>query len=317
VTRAPEQGPDAAALAAAVAALAGSGRIPLGDLPVEPASLGLASDGTHAWLPDEITLLDADTIRAALNGRTRAWLQNLEVHRVIGSTSTLLAERSGRRSIDGHVCLAEVQLAGRGRRGRRWLSPLGGNLAVSLGFGSRRPAGELGGLSLVVGLAVLDALESLGVAGLGLKWPNDLLLGDAKLAGILIELLQQGPAVSFTVGIGINVRLPDAARTAVDQPVADLAGCPSLPDRSRLAAAVISSVTDFVGEFQELGFEPFRAAFDARHRLHGEAATVSMTGAEPVSGRVLGVSEGGGIRLATDAGDQVFHGGEISLRRAP
>ena len=308
--------PDAAALAAAVAALTESRRVPLAGLEVDPDSLGLASDGTHAWLPEGTTLLDGSAIGAALSSRARQWLTSLEVHRVVGSTSTLLAERHLRGSIDGHVCLAEVQLAGRGRRGRRWLSPLGGNLAVSLGFASRRPAAELGGLSLVVGLAVLDALESLGMSDLGLKWPNDLLLGDAKLAGILIELLQRGDAASFTVGIGVNVRLPDAARRAVDQAIADLGDTADPPDRSLLAAAVISSVVEFVAEFQSLGFEPFRDAFDARHRLHGQQATVSVPGAAAVSGRVAGVSPSGGLQLATGSGVREFHGGEISLRAA-
>lgn len=306
--------PDAAALAAAVAALTESGRVPLKDLEIDPGSLGLASDGVHAWLPEGASLLDGAAIDAALSTRARTWLTSLEVHRVIASTSTLLAERHLRSSIDGHVCLAEVQIAGRGRRGRRWLSPLGGNLAVSLGFDSRRPAAELGGLSLVVGLAVLDALESLGIPDLGLKWPNDLLLGDAKLAGILIELLQRDARASFTVGIGINVRLPEAARHAVDQAIADLADRADPPERSVLAAAVISSVVEFVAEFQTRGFEPFQDAFDARHRLHGQRATVSGAGAAAVSGRVVGVSPSGGVRLATPDGVREFHGGEISLR---
>jgi len=304
-------------LEAAVTALARDGRVVLDHLPAAPEQLGLDSDGVHAWLPEHVELLDADAIRARLGGRARDWLRALHVHRVIGSTSTRLAEESQTATIAGRVHLAEVQLAGRGRRGRAWFSPLGGNLAVSLGFAAERPPAALGGLSLVVGLGVVDALDGLGVAGVDLKWPNGLLLGDAKLAGILIELLQTPHGAEFSAGVGINVALPEAVRTGVEQPITDLAhGASAAPDRSLLAGAVISSVVEFVLEFQRLGFEPFRATFDARHCLLGREGTVLASGAEPQRGEVLGVSASGGLRLRTAAGVREFHGGEVSLRGA-
>ena len=305
----------AARLEAAVMTLARDGRVALENLPAAPQQLGLESDAVHAWLPRHVDLLDAHSIRAGLDGRARDWLRALQVHRVIGSTSTRLAEESETSTIAGRVLLAEVQLAGRGRRGRTWFSPLGGNLAVSLGFASERPPAELAGLSLVVGLGVVDALDRLGVEGVALKWPNDLLLGGAKLAGILIEVLQTPRGAEFSVGIGINVALPEAVRTGVGQDVTDLRhGAGSAPDRSLLAGAVISSVVEFVLEFQRLGFEPFRGAFDARHHLLGREGTVFASGAEPQRGEVLGVSGSGGLRLRTAAGVREFHGGEVSLR---
>lgn len=312
-----EAGDRAARLEAAVLTLVRDGRVAVESLPVAPEQLGLDSDAVYAWLPRHVDLLDVDTIQARLSGRAREWLRALSVHRVIGSTSTRLAEESQTSTIAGRVHLAEVQLAGRGRRGRTWFSPLGGNLAVSLGFASERPPAELGGLSLVVGLGVVDALDGLGVDGVTLKWPNDLLLDGAKLAGILIELLQTPRGAEFSVGIGINVALPQAVRTSVDQAIADLShGAGAAPDRSRLAGAVISSVVEFVLEFQRLGFEPFRAAFDARHHLLGREGTVITTGAELQRGEVLGVSASGGLRLRTAAGVREFHGGEVSLRGA-
>jgi BirA family biotin operon repressor/biotin-[acetyl-CoA-carboxylase] ligase len=312
-----QAGDRAARLEAAVMALATDGRVAVESLPVAPEQLGLDSDAAYAWLPPHVDLLDAEAIHARLGGRARDWLRDLQVHRVIGSTSTRLAEESRRSSIAGRVHLAEVQLAGRGRRGRTWFSPLGGNLAVSLGFASERPPAELGGLSLVVGLGVVDALDGLGIDAVALKWPNDLLLDGAKLAGILIEVLQTPRGAEFSVGVGINVALPQAVRTSVEQAVADLShGAGGAPDRSLLAGAVISSVVEFVLEFQRLGFEPFRAAFDARHHLLGREASVIATGAEPQRGEVLGVSASGGLRLRTATGVREFHGGEVSLRGA-
>src|SRR5690606_6260917 len=123
-------------------------------------------------------------------------------------------------SVDGHVCLAELQIAGRGRRGRDWFSPFGANLALTIGKRIDRPAAALGGASLVVGLAVLDALEQLGVPELALKWPNDVLLRGAKLGGILIELSAR-PQTELVVGIGLNVALPPRIRAELPQEVTD------------------------------------------------------------------------------------------------
>ena len=280
-----------------------------------PERLGFISSGGLISLPAGIDLLDRVLIHRRLGRVAADWVRDLQVHPVIGSTNSELMALAAHSSVDGQVHLAELQLEGRGRRGREWYSPFGANLALTMGFSAERPASELGGLSLVVGLAVLDALERQEVPGLSLKWPNDLLLAGAKLGGILIEIASTHRGIELIVGIGINIRLPLEVRAVLDQPVADLAGAGLTTDRSTLAAAIISSVCDFVGEFQEHGFVPFRDAFNARHHYH-EAECLILNGSERTSGQVSGVTEQGALLLRTDWGVQTFHGGEVSLRPA-
>jgi len=284
-------------------------------LTVEVAEeLGLRREGDLLLLPAPWDPLDTGRIRDALSARAGAWLRAIEVRAAIGSTNAELVERARAGSIAGHVCLAELQLAGRGRRGRTWLSPLGGNLALSLGFEASRPTAELGGFSLVVGIAVVDALESCGVEGLSLKWPNDILLNGAKLGGILIELVQGEGAISLVVGVGLNVRLPVQARHRLDQVVADLASIrEDLPGRSELAGRLISSIVEFEAGFSAAGFGPFAPVFDRRH-AYRDADVEILQGDRSFAGRVLGVELDGGLRIHAAIGDVVVHGGEVSLR---
>lgn len=257
--------------------------------------------------------LDPARLRAALSSRAAGWLRRLDVFPAIGSTNAELMTRSETGSIDGHVALAELQLAGRGRRGRGWFSPFGANLALTLGKRLGRPAAELGGASLVVGLAVLDALEQLGVPDLAVKWPNDVLHRGAKLGGILIELTRP-PQHELVVGIGLNVALPPRIRAELPQEVADLSHLPEPPARDVLAARIVSSVAELLDGFDERGFEAFRSAFDERHYHHGRACRI-LQGERQWSGTVRGVSADGELMLETEDGLRTFHGGEVSLRR--
>lgn len=296
------------------------GCAPLDECPLPGAqleTLGLRVDGAQVVLPADWDPLVAADIRAGLGGAAAAWLTRLDVYPAIGSTNAELAQRARLEPIAGQVCLAEVQLAGRGRRGRSWQSPLGGNLALSLGFAPPRPVPELGALSLVVGLAVLDALEGCGVEGLALKWPNDVLLQGAKLGGILMELVSGPGAGAVVVGVGINLRLPAAARLGIEQAVADLASAVTvLPRRSHLAARLVDCIVTFARGFADSGFAPFVPAFDRRH-AYQDAEVLVLQGERALQARVLGVAQDGGLRIVTGEGERTVHGGEVSLRAQP
>lgn len=257
--------------------------------------------------------LSPEAIRAAMSRACLDWLGQLAVRPVIGSTNAELMRQAEEGSVGGSVLLAEIQLQGRGRRGRSWFSPFAANLAVSMGLSLSRPASVLGGASLVVGLAVLDALEQLGVPDLGLKWPNDILLGGAKLGGILIEMIPGTNGVQLVVGVGLNVSLPARVRASLEQEVADLASTGCVPKRSVLAGKVISSVVAFVGQFEHLGFAPFVDAFNSKHYFHDAQVRV-IQGETHTAGHVCGVSEQGGLLLQTATGRVEIHGGEVSLR---
>jgi BirA family biotin operon repressor/biotin-[acetyl-CoA-carboxylase] ligase len=285
----------------------------------ELLGLGLRVDGAQVALPQGIELLEAAAIQAALSAPAEAWLQDLRLFPAIGSTNSWMMEGLAQQSLvqpglAGLVALAECQLAGRGRRGRVWRSPLGSNLALSLGFSLPLPVAQLGGLSLVVGMAAVDALDPDGQLGLRLKWPNDLLLEGRKLAGILVEVAQRDGLCEVCVGIGVNWRIPTEVRALIDQPVAEVAEFAPQLGRNAGAGLLISRIVEFVQAFAEGGFEPMRPHYDNIHAYQGQACRL-IGPQDTIEGWVLGVSETGELRLQTSNGVQTFSSGEVSLRK--
>lgn len=274
----------------------------------------------QAVLDDDVDLLSAPRIREALTPATLDWLRELAVYAHIGSTNTTLLGRADADGVSGRVVTAEVQTAGRGRRGRAWLSPFGRNLAVSIGVAVDRPPAELGALSLVVGLAVRDALLEFGLKDIGLKWPNDLLMHGAKLAGILIELAQPNRPAELVIGIGVNVGCRQDVANRVEQAVADVTEQVERPSRNRLLAVLVNHVVAASRRFSAEGFAPFRAPWDAAHHYQNRTVTLTLPGTggagEVVSGTVLGVAMNGALRIASAVGVREYIAGEVSLRAA-
>ena len=269
----------------------------------------------HARLDDDIDLLAAPSIRSALDARAAAWLRELDIRPCIDSTNTALLAQARSRRIHGCVLTAEMQTAGRGRRGREWLSPFGRNLALSVGFDTCRPPADLGALSLVVGLAVRTALADYGLVGVELKWPNDVLLHGRKVAGILIELERSAPPMDVVVGIGVNIRCAAAVASKVDQAAADVAEQIARPSRNALLVRIVNQLVAANERFEDAGFEPFRRQWQEAHRHHGAMVTVTLPAAAgSVSGKVLGIAADGALRLATGSGVREFNAGEVSVR---
>jgi len=277
------------------------------DAQLAPADLGLVErKGALLWsmAPDPIDLSNIERAFPDLHCRR---------FDLIDSTNTLLVAEGSRGSIASRLYVAEFQYGGRGRRGRTWLSPYGRNLAMSLGFGTQREMAELGGLSVVVGLALADAVDELGVSEVQLKWPNDLLVAGAKLSGILIELVQRPEALEVVVGIGVNVSLTAGELEAIGQPAADLRRAGVSMSRTNLVIDLMTRVRTYLDLFEAEGFTPFVRAFNDLHTFHGQTCSVSQ-GSEVTTGKVVGIGDGGELLLKTDAGEQRFHGGEVSLR---
>lgn len=266
-------------------------------------------------LPGGYCALDADSIQNALSPTAKAFLSSLRIEQQIASTNTLLAERARRgEEVSGAVCVAEQQTAGRGRLGRQWVSPFGRNLTFSLLWEFQDGAAALEGLSLAVGLSVAEALTDLGVSGLGLKWPNDVLCEGKKLAGVLLEM--QGDAAGrcqVIIGIGLNVSLPDDA--PIDQAWTDLqrqgfAGA----DRNKLLAALLNRLLPMLSEFEVAGFSVFQGRWQAFDALADESAELRR-GEAIVAGVCRGVAANGALRFETPTGTELISGGEVSLRR--
>ena len=245
----------------------------------------------------------------------------VEVIDQVDSTSTELLRRAARRDIHGALLAAEWQTAGRGRRGRVWTAVAGGSLTFSLGWRFEQGAGFVAGLSLAVGVAVVRALEAEGLAGVELKWPNDLVHRHLKVGGILVELNGDalGPS-TVVVGVGLNVRLPQAVKRDIAQPVSDLTtvagrGAPPI-DRNRLLARVASELAASLGQYAEHGFSPFAAEWQRRHAYQGKPVKLLLPDGESVKGTVAGVDSTGALVLADGPRRARFLAGEISLRRA-
>ncbi len=273
-------------------------------------------------LPWALQMLDAKRIQAALPAAATAQLGALEVCFELDSTSAEL-QRRGTAAPDLAFVLAESQSAGRGRRGRAWFSPPGLNIQASCRKRFACGVGELAGLSLVVGLSVLRALEALGIGGVGLKWPNDLQArsgpdAGGKLAGILVELAggRDGPCTAI-VGVGLNLRLTAAMRERVAQPLADLAGlCGGMPpDRNLVAASLVAALIEGLRQFEGAGFAAFHAEYGRHDLLAGQALRLSG-GLQPFDGVGAGVDARGALRVRlADGSMRTLDSAEISVRR--
>lgn len=281
------------------------------------AGLDIVADGSGYRLMPPLDLLDASALRAALPAFVRERLGALENHWRVDSTSSELARRLAGLP-DRSFVFADWQQAGRGRRGRAWISPPGSGLQVSClkRFGGGYAA--LSGLSLVVGIAVAEALEACGARDVRLKWPNDLVLGDAKLGGILVELGgdAEGPCHAI-IGVGINCALPAMARARLARPCADLtaacAGHP--PTRTRLATALVERLVTTLDAFAQSGFAAYAVAFAGRDALAGR--DVHVRGARRTfAGVAAGVDARGALQVRGADGVYSVDSAEVSVRAA-
>jgi len=232
---------------------------------------------------------------------------SVEVLPEVDSTNSELMRRARAGRTDPVLLVAEVQTAGRGRLGRAWASRPGASLTCSLGL-PLAPV-DWSGLSLVVGVAVAEALHP----AIRLKWPNDLWLHDRKLGGILVETATAGgsPAPRHAiVGIGINVQPPDPAGCST--PPAALAELDPALDAGaalqRLAAPLVAALQ----AFEQYGFAPFQARFQARDALAERPVRLS----DGMAGTAHGVSERGALLVHTAAGMVAVTSAEVSVRPA-
>jgi BirA family biotin operon repressor/biotin-[acetyl-CoA-carboxylase] ligase len=277
-----------------------------------------ARPGQGYALREPLDLLDADAIRKALAAPAAADLAALDVAWALDSTNAELLRQPapGRGS---RVLLAERQSGGRGRRGRAWASPLAANLYQSVSRGFAGGLAGLGGLSLVAGVATAEALHALGFGGVGLKWPNDLVVaGDGglmKLGGILVEGGGElGGHARAVVGLGLNVRMPGSFGHAIDQPWSDLASvAPKPPSRNALAAAVLSRLLPALAQFDRDGLGPFLERYAPFDVLRGRRVDIQR-GDGTRHGIACGIAGDGALRVDTDNGEVRFHSGEVSVR---
>lgn len=269
-------------------------------------------------LPGTADPLDAARILELIPPQAHPHVARVDTAWTLGSTNTVLMQRPYPPVGTGEALLAEYQTAGRGRRGRTWLAPPGGAICLSFSWVFAEVPRDLGALGLVIGVCALQALQSLGVEGAGLKWPNDLLINDRKLGGILIELRAEssGPAC-VVIGIGLNIALgapllEQIATTGlppIDLVSAGLKG----PRRNAVSAALITSFIEGLLEFERTGLKGFVQRWMDADVLRGRPVTVTGT-----DGLTKGVARGidldGALLVETPQGLLRFISGDVSVR---
>ncbi|MRJ43027.1 MULTISPECIES: bifunctional biotin--[acetyl-CoA-carboxylase] ligase/biotin operon repressor BirA [Idiomarinaceae] len=266
-------------------------------------------------LAKPLQLLDLDAINRALAKGSGAAAPVVHLERVVSSTNDLLKDRLTGVIESGATVLAEAQTQGRGRRGKAWLSPFGSNLYMSMYWRLEQGMAAAMGLSIALGAALAQLFEQEGIYGVELKWPNDVLVGGRKIAGILIELEGQavGPAHAI-VGIGINLQTPDWFLNEVEQPWTDVQRLLNKPiNRNMWAAKLVACCHKTIKEYEQTGLSPFLKRWHKYDRLAMQPVKIIM-GDKEIVGIAEGIDENGALLLKREGKLERYHAGEVSLR---
>lgn len=261
-------------------------------------------------------LSDSDILRG-LSSDVASSIDHLDVITITDSTNAHLMRQS---SVSGLlVCVAECQTAGRGRRGRQWVSPFASNIYLSLRFTTDTGVGAIEGLSLAVGVGVARALKNWGVDDVQLKWPNDVLWCGRKLGGILIEILGDPSGIcQIIVGLGLNIKTEKSMAAAIDQPwvaLDEIMFC--RVNRSQIVADLLNDMVPIINGYGHGNnvFARYKSEWESLSAYQDQQVTISA-GTSIVNGCLRGVNLSGALLLEVDTEIEVFHGGEVSLRVA-
>jgi BirA family transcriptional regulator, biotin operon repressor / biotin---[acetyl-CoA-carboxylase] ligase len=272
--------------------------------------------GQGYFINSRIQWLDEKKITAGLSAKTKKLLGTIHIREQVDSTNAWAqTEKKNKAGCD--VFLAEQQTAGRGRRGRAWVSPMAANIYLTLRHSFDKGLPAMSGLSLAVGMLVAKALRELGFSMLGVKWPNDIMTySHQKCGGILIEVQGdvQGP-VTAIIGIGLNVQMPKKAADEIDQAWTDLQSL--LPQqklcRNALIAALLNQLLSALQHFESKGLVDFVSEWPQYDVLMHQSVKV-IDGVSEHEGIVLGVAENGALRLQEKGLEKQYYSGEISVR---
>ncbi|USD32721.1 MULTISPECIES: bifunctional biotin--[acetyl-CoA-carboxylase] ligase/biotin operon repressor BirA [Vibrio] len=263
--------------------------------------------GKGYQLAKPIQLLDQEILQNSL-------ANHVDLIPIIDSTNQYLLDRIDSLE-SGSVCLAEYQAKGRGRRGREWVSPFGSNLYLSMFWRLDAGMAAAMGLSLVVGVAIVEALEEMGLTGVKLKWPNDLYYQDKKLAGILVEMSgQAGAAANLVIGMGLNLMMSDSTE-GINQPWSSLSEVANNQDidRNQLAISMITTLHKALTDYELYGMVGFVERWNRLDNFINRPVKLLM-GPREITGLARGINEQGAVLLETKNGLETYIGGEISLR---
>ncbi|MGS8098712.1 bifunctional biotin--[acetyl-CoA-carboxylase] ligase/biotin operon repressor BirA [Providencia sp. PROV_01] len=262
-------------------------------------------------LPYQINLLSEEAIKKQIDD------VNIIVEPVIDSTNQYMLERIAELK-SGDTCLAEYQSAGRGRRGRQWISPFGCNLYLSMYWRLEQGPAAAVGLSLVVGIVIAEVLNRISQEKVKVKWPNDLYMNDKKLAGILVELTgKTGDAAHIIIGVGINIGMNNnniESSKSITQEWSSLRDEVENIERNELSANIIKSLRESLVIFEHEGLKPFLERWFKLDNFLNRHVKL-LIGNDVISGIERGVNDQGALLLQKNNGEIIpYIGGEISLR---
>jgi len=260
-------------------------------------------------LPEPIQLLNESVICRQLDQG------KVTVLPVIDSTNQYLLDRISTLN-SGDCCVAEYQQAGRGRRGRKWFSPFGANLYLSMFWRLEQGPAAAIGLSLVIGIVMAEVLHDLGADKVRVKWPNDLYLNDRKLAGILVEMTgKTGDAAQIVIGAGLNMVMRQVQADIVNQGWITLQEAGITMDRNTLAVRLIKELREALTLFEQDGLAPFLSRWEKLDNFIHRPVKL-IIGDKEIFGISRGINAQGALMLEQDGILKPWVGGEISLRSA-
>jgi len=276
-----------------------------------------AVKGKGYRLNQPVELLNRDEIRSALPATVQPHINTLTVLRDIDSTNSFLLARVNRNTFHAHAVLAEYQSAGRGRHGSQWVSPFAAGLCLSFGWHYPEPVESISLLSLAAGVAVMHALQNIGIKNSGLKWPNDIYWQGRKLGGILVEMRMEsaGPC-NAVIGVGINYALSVKTGQHIDQPWVDIATIKNPPpSRNRLAAMLIAELADMLFKLQTHRIDDIINTWRQYDCMNGKQAKLLLPDRQ-LRGTVMGIDDDGALLFSEgESPPHRYHAGELSLRR--
>ncbi|MGZ5601657.1 MAG: bifunctional biotin--[acetyl-CoA-carboxylase] ligase/biotin operon repressor BirA [Methylobacter sp.] len=283
------------------------------------AELGLqhsAVSGKGYRLDNPLELLDASKINEVVTDQVSALISLFEIHDQIDSTNRYLVERSQNNGLSGSVCFAEYQTAGKGRRGRQWVSPYGSNIYLSILWRFQQGPAAISGLSLAIGVAVIRALKQYQISDIGLKWPNDIYNQGKKLGGILVEVSGEtdGPC-SAVIGLGLNLFLPETQAEGITQAWTDLTKITgqSQLSRNQLSGILLNHLLPVIAEYESVGIQAYLDEWRSYDCLSGKSATLFI-GQQQFEGIVQGIDDSGMLLIKRPDGNvQTFASGDVSF----
>jgi BirA family biotin operon repressor/biotin-[acetyl-CoA-carboxylase] ligase len=270
--------------------------------------------------PRPVQFYDAKAISEGLSDETAARTESIDVLLEVDSTNRFLSDAASPATGNARACVAEIQTAGRGRRGRSWIAPFGGSICLSVAWQFADTPPNLPALSLAVGVALIKVLHRWGCEGATLKWPNDLWWQGRKLGGILLEMKGEsaGPA-RVVIGIGFNIFMPAALRLTLAEKhavlVADLHEIlgDRTPDRNQVVSAFVQEIIVTLQRFEREGFAAFRSEWSEYDGLANLPVKL-MLGSDTVHGVARGVAEDGALLLESEGEVKRYVSGDVSVR---